>query len=243
MQSRSLFLRAGFPIAAVLFCIGVSLGACSDDPESTSTSAPPASSEGFTFFDMTAETRLSPSLRDDLKKRLGSEAISKRSTLDLQIPSEFFLKEQFPRVHSLNRRLNYSPRERIEHDITRLMYRYPSKNQLPFSFVELIFSNETGTPLVFHASAEQEGATVLQTLQDKYGKPEVAEWDEGRQKAHYWRNPGELMVVYALRNRFGNREYQVQLLFFDAIEALVSVEEKEREIREREKEKAVREAF
>jgi hypothetical protein len=51
------------------------------------------------------------------------------------------------------------------------------------------------------------------------------------------------MAVYALRDRFGNREYQVQLLFLDAIESLVSIEEKEREIREQEKEKAVRDAF
>jgi hypothetical protein len=243
MRSRSLIFRVGLPTAAVLFCIGALLGGCSDEPASTSTAPSQASADGFSFFDMTAQTRLSDELRGDLKKKLGSEAISRRSTLDLQIPPESFLKKQFPRVQSLNRRLNYSPRERIEHDITRLMYRYPSRNQLPFSFVELVFSNETGHPLVFHTSAKQEGSTVLQTLQDKYGDPDIAEWDGGRQNAHYWRKSGELMVVYALRDRFGNREYQVQLLFLDAIESLVRIEEKEREIREQEKEKAVRDAF
>ena len=224
---------AGFCILLVLACSGDS----SDAPQTQPTTV------GFTFFDLTSQSRFSSDLRSALEKKLGSDAITRRSPLDLQIAPESVLEDHFPKVRSLNQRLNDSPRERIEHNITKLMYRYPTRKQLPFSFVELIFSNYTGKPLVFHTSAKKEGATVLQTLTDKYGEPQAAFWDNGNQKALFWRKPGELMVVYALRDRFDTPEYQVQLLFLDAIEELVLTEEQEREAREREKKKAVREAF
>jgi hypothetical protein len=214
---------------------------CSDD--STGPSQPAPATDGFTFFELTSHSRFSSDLRSALEKKLGSDAISRRSPLDLQIAPDSILEDRFPRVQSLNRRLNDQPRERIEHNVTRLMYRYPSRKQLPFSFVELIFSNYTGKPLVFHTTAKQEGATVLQTLEEKYGEPQKGVWDGGEQKALFWRKPGELMIVYVLRDRFENREYQVQLLFLDAIEELVLTEEQERESREQEKKKAVRDAF
>jgi len=224
------------------FC-AIFLFSCGEQSDSQAPGPSPGKSEGFTFFELTAESRLTSELRKDLEKKLGSDAITRKSPLDLEIAPRTFLQEHFPEIHALNRRLNYSPRERIEHNVTKLMYRYPGKKQVPFSFVELIFSNYSGKPLVFHTSAKQEGATVIQTLEEKYGKPRVSQWDEGRQRALYWRKEGELMVVYALRDRFGNPEYQVQLLFLDALEELLRTEEKEREAREREKKEAVRDAF
>jgi hypothetical protein len=229
-------------IFAALLCIGA-LAACGNESGTPSSKTQPPPTEGFTFFNLTAESRFSSDLRKELERRLGSDAITRRSPIDLQIPPESFLSAHFPEIHELNRRLNYSPRERIEHNVTKLMYRYPGRQQLPFSFVELIFSNYTDKPLVFHTTAKQEGATVLQTLEEKYGRPDVAAWDDESQKAYFWEKPGERIIVYALRDRFGNPEYQVQLLFMDAIEELVRTEEKEREAREQEKKEAVRDAF
>ncbi len=241
MRTRLLLFGSVLFLAAAVFCVGL-LG-CSDEKPAQDSSATSSEVRGFTFFELTSASRFSSELRSDLEKRLGSDGISRRSPLDLEIPPQDFVKTHFPRVHALNSRLNFSPRERIEHNITRLMYRYPEKKQLPFSFVELVFSNYNDKPLVFHTTAKEEGATVIQTLRDKYGKPSAAQWDDGNQKALFWRKPGELMVVYALRDRFGNPEYQVQLLFLENIEELVRTEEKEREASDREKKKAVRDAF
>ncbi len=216
---------------------------CGEQTDPQAPGPSPSNTQGFTFFELTAESRLTSNLRKDLEKKLGSDAITRKSPLDLAIAPETFLRENFPKVHALNRRLNYSPRERIEHNVTKLMYRYPGRKQVPFSFVELIFSNYTGKPLVFHTSAKQEGATAIQTLEEKYGEPRVAQWDEGRQKVLYWRKEGELMAVYALRDRFGNPEFRVQLLFFEALEELLRTEEKEREALDQEKKDAVRDAF
>jgi hypothetical protein len=232
--------RSVFCLLAVGSCI-LWFIACSDD--SAAPPQTPPATEGFSFFELTSGTRFSSDLRSALENKLGSDAITRRSPLDLQIAPEDVFEAHFPEAQSLNKRLNYSPRERIEHNITKLMYRYPSRKKLPFSFVELIFSNYTGKPLVFHTTAKQEGATVLQTLEEKYGQPNTAAWDNGEQKALFWRNPGELMIVYVLRDRFDTPEYQVQLLFLDAIEELVLTEEKEREARQQEKKKAVRDAF
>jgi hypothetical protein len=229
-------------IIFLAFC-ALFLLSCGEDSDPRPHGPSLGKTEGFTFFDLTAESRLTSELRKNLEKKLGSDAITRKSPLDLMIAPEPFAREHFPEIDDLNQRLNYSPRERIEHNVTKLMYRYPVKKQQPFSFVELIFSNYTDKPLVFHTSAKQEGATVIQTLEDKYGAPRVSEWDKGRQRALYWRKEGELMVVYALRDRFGNPEYQVQLLFLDAIEELLRTEEKEREAREEKKKEAVRDAF
>ena len=120
----------------------VMLLSCSTDEQSPDYSR--SQTEGITFFDVGAETVFSDALRDRLRKSLGPDAIAYRSTIDLEFNARGFLQREFPILHDLNQRLNTPAGERVEHDTVKLMYRYAVKENLPFSYVELVFSNFNG---------------------------------------------------------------------------------------------------
>jgi hypothetical protein len=241
MKSVSRIVGHAPGLLCAVLVLAVVLVSCSTEEGERPVSSP--ASAGFSFFDLTADSRLDSSLRNVLREKIGSDAITQKSPLSLEIPYEGFLKDYFSELDFLNKGLNYSPRERIEHNVTKLMYRYPKKNQLPFDYIELIFSNYTSEPLVFLITGKKEQDTVLQTLFEKYGPSSTVSWNEGKETAHYWKKPGQWMIVSLLQDRFGNPEMYIQIIFSDHIEELIRTEEKERMAKTREKEKAVRSAF
>ena len=235
--SKILKLSLLSAIALALFC----LAGCGGGEDAPAPESAPA--DGFTLFDLTAGSRFDAKLRDTLREKLGSDAITRRGTLDLEIAAADFYKEHLPDLHDLNGRLNYSPRERIEHSVTKLMYRYPSRKNVPFDFVELVFSNDSGKPLTFLIAAGKEGASVIGALEDRYGEARRLAGADGGEKARFWRRPGELLIVTVVQDQFGNEEYRIQLHFLAHLTKLVRTEEEERLSRQREKEKAVRKVF
>ena len=131
----------------------------------------PIQTEGFAFFDVGAMTPYTEALRERLKKSLGSDAIAYRNTINLEVNGESFLEKHFPDLYQLNLRLNSPPGERVEHNTVKLMYRYSRNENLPFSYVELVFSNQTERPLFIHIYARKDISDVLRTLEDKFGQP------------------------------------------------------------------------
>lgn len=225
-------------------CIAILTAGCSSKDESdTSRGTSPTSAVGFRFLDLNAASRLDDALRGELRERLGSDAIWRRTPLDIEINYDGFLKQYFDELYRLNQRLNYAPRERVEHDITKLMYRYPQKKNLPFSYIELIFSNNGGAPLVFNIEAKRDGDAVVATLEDKYGTPGKITWNSGRDRALFWRKPGEIMIASIVADQYGQPEYGISIFFTEHIENLVENEEEERRQLQKEKEKAGKTAF
>jgi len=139
---------------------------CSSGEQSTDHSR--SQTDGITFFDVGANTVFSNALRDRLRKNLGPDAIAYRNTIDLEFNTKGFLQRQFPILHDLNQRLNTPAGERVEHDTVKLMYRYAVKENLPFSYVELVFSNNSGKPLLIHAGWGSHGDydVLLQKVPD-----------------------------------------------------------------------------
>ncbi len=200
----------------------ISLAACSGDRSKESmTTAPP---EGFTFFELGSNSILSDQTRDRLKERLGSEAIERRGTIDLSIHSSEFLKRYFPHLDQLNRKLNWPPRERVEHNITKLMYRYASKNQLPFNYVELFFSGYTRKPVLFRIHASAKGADLIEPLKEKYGTPQEIPWSETGERTLFWQKQSDVFTVSQTRNRFGETEYLFCIFHVVNIEKLIERE-------------------
>lgn len=198
---------------------------------------------GFSFLDLDGNTPLTKSIRSELTERLGSDAITRRGTLNLADNFEGLLETHFRELDRLNQRLNYSPRERIEHEITRLVYRYPNRKRLPFNFVELLFANATNLPLLFRIVAGKDGAPIIETLKERYGPPDVIQWGEEKNKALYWKKDGDLLLASATRDQRGEPEYHFAFFFSGNITALVGAEEQVRRERLREKERAGKRAF
>ena len=216
------------------------LFSCSTDEQSPDYSR--SQTEGITFFGIGAETVYSDALRDRLRKNLGPDAIAYRSTIDLEFNAKGFLQRQFPVLNDLNQRLNTPAGERVEHDTVKLMYRYAVKENLPFSYVEVVFSNISGKPLFIQVRS-RDLSDIIRTLEEKYGSPQSIDQpaDEGR--VFFWRDHRDVLLVSIIPTWRGDKEYRLVIYYVDNLEKLVAVEEKERRQKEEERRRAGEKIF
>jgi hypothetical protein len=243
---KTLFqMRHGYCIkgALALICILVAAGlsACAGEDKPAEPGQTPES--GFTFFDVGADTRFSDDLRERLSERLNNDAIQYRTLIDLEFNRKGFLQAHFPVLHELNSRLNSPAGERVEHNTIKLMYRYAVKKDLPFNYVEILFSNYTQKPLYIYIQSEKEISEVIETLRQKYGQPKIIAWDEGRDRTLYWQKEGQFFLASTLTTRLGDFEYRLVIYYVDNLEALIAAEEEERRLLEEQRQKAGRKAF
>lgn len=198
--------------------------------------------EGVTFFDVGAETVFSDALRERLRKSLGPDAIAYRSTIDLEFNADGFLQRHFPILHQLNRRLNTPAGERVEHNTVKLMYRYAVKQNLPFSYVELVFSNNTGKPLFIQVRS-RDFSDIIRTLEEKYGSPQAIVQPEKEGRFFFWRDHNDVLLVSIIPSWRGDKEYRLVIYYADNLEKLITVEEQERREKEEERRRAGEKIF
>ena len=219
------------------------LVSCSDNHDSADKSSLPTDTESFTFFDLGETNKLTKGVRRDLNNKLGRDAIERRSILDLEINYRGFLKRYLPELDVLNQELNSPPGERVEHNTVKLMYRYAQKNNVPFNLVELVFSDYTKTPVLFKINFKTDEADTVQTLQDKYGLPEVVNWNENNGKSMFWKKSGDLLIVSRIPDRFGNINHQIVIYYIDNLKLLIDTEKKEKDAQEQQRVKTGEKAF
>jgi hypothetical protein len=243
MKIKYYIYRLGSPklYAVPLLLLAFFLGGCGGDGDDPA--APIKPSSGFTFFDLGAESVYSKALRKKLETELGSDAISTRTLIDLSINYPDFLKIYFPKLHDFNLRLNNTTGARIEHNTTKLMYRYPHRNNRPFKNVELMFSNFTRNPLYFKILANKEGSAIVTAFEEKYGSPEAIDWQSRGGTTRYWTKENQLLAVSVTKDRFGDQQYLISIYYMENIQRLLDTEEKERQKRAEEKQTAGKKAF
>jgi hypothetical protein len=132
-------------------------------------------------------------------------------------------------LNELNRALNYPLGERIEHNIVKLMFRYARKENLPFDYVELVFSNYSQRPLLFRINFKKDEANIVQTLKSKYGEPRPIDWKNKGGQSMYWDKDNDILIVSLVPDQFGNPEYQIRIFFVENIKALLTTESAEKE--------------
>ncbi len=216
---------------------------CGEKKEPDSDQRVPAQSDSFTFFDLGTNSRLTKDIRDDLRQRLGRDAIEGRGIIDLEINYYGFLGQYFSSLYELNRELNSPPRERVEHNIVKLMYRYARKKNLPFDYVELIFSDYSQLPLLFRINFQKDEANIVQTLKSKYGEPRLIDWKNKGGQSMHWDKNNDILIVSLVPDQFGNPEYQIRIFFVENIKALLKTEAAEKEKQKRQRAKSGKTAF
>jgi hypothetical protein len=234
---------ASFWLLAITISSLMILIACGDDNGAPDESLQTDTTESFTFFGLGRGTDFTKKVRDDLRDKLGRDAIERRSILNLEINQRGFLKRYFPEIAALNKRLNDPPGERVEHNTVKLMYRYARKKNVPFNYVELLFSDYSGNPLVFKINFKTDEADTIETLQEKYGQPEIIDWNDQNGQSKYWNKNGDLLIVSRIPDRFGKIEHQIVIYFVDNLKRLIDTERKEREEREQQRAKTGKKAF
>ena len=228
-------------------CVGlfglmaIFLVGCSSEEPPARLDAP--SPEGFAFFAVGETTQISDALRDRLKKSLGPAAVENRNIIDLEVNWKDFLRSYFPELHRLNLRLNTPLGERVEHNTVKLMYRYARNNDLPFDFVEFVFSKPSGRPLYIHIYSHKDITDVFRTIEDKFGEPKIIDLPQETGRSIYWVHKKNVLLATIAPVRRGGQLYRLMIYFSDNIETLVSMEEKERLEKEKGRRRAGEKAF
>jgi len=238
-------LQAGKALYAILIIVLIPVFiACSDSQEPDDSTAPAAvMPESFTFFDLGINSRLNNKVRQELGNKLGRDAIEHRSIMDLEINYIGFLKQYFPDLNELNQRFNFPPGERVEHNTVKLMYRYATKKNVPFDYVELVFSNYTKTPIMFRINFRDDEAGIIKTLESKYGQPQVVSWKEENGKSMYWIKSSDFLIVSQVPDQFGNPRYQIAIYFVRNLEQLIAAEKEGRKEKSIERNQSGKTAF
>lgn len=227
-------------IAPLLISTFLHLGCSRDEP---SPQSKPSGVQGFTFFDLGADSLYSHSVRKDLRQKLGSDAISQKNTIDLSIHYKGFLEEHFPAIAELNRRLNWPPRRRVEHDTTKLSYRDAQSQDTPFTYVELFFSDDSRKPIFFRITAGPARTAIVDTIIKKYGPPREFEWAEKESRTRYWENGKDVFVISSFKNRRNELEYLICIYFAENLDEMLRIEEARRLAEEEKIRKAGKSAF
>ena len=233
------------PLCAILIIILIPvLLSCSDSREPDDPAAPVAvMPESFTFFDLGINSRLNKKVREELGNKLGRDAIEQRSILDLEINYTGFLRKYFKDLNDLNQRLNFPPGERVEHNTIKLMYRYALKKNVPFDYVELVFSNYSKSPVLFRINFREDEAGILKTLETKYGQPRVVRWKEENGSSMYWIKNGDFLIISLVPDQFGHPTYQIVIYFVKNLEQLIAMEKDERKEKSLERTQSGKTAF
>jgi hypothetical protein len=219
------------------------LFSCGEKKEPATDQRVQAQSDSFTFFDLGKNSQLSKSIRSDLRQRLGRDAIEGRGIIDLEINYYGFLEQFFPSLNELNRELNSPAGERIEHNIVKLMFRYARKENLPFDYVELIFSDYSQLPLLFRINFQKDETNIVGTLKSKYGDPRLIDWKNKGGQSMYWDKDKDILIVSLVPDQFGNPEYQIRIFFIENIKALLATESAEKEKQKSQRTKTGKTAF
>jgi len=222
LQDKTICNYAVFGLLFISFLIS-----CGDNRESVETEPATVKSESFTFFELGTNTKLTDQIREDLGNRLGRDAIEHRSILDLDTNYAGFITKYLPKIDELNRKINFPPGERVEHNIVKLMYRYAKRKNTPFDYVALVFSEYTKTPLLIKINFKIDETGIVETLKTKYGSPQVIEWKEENGKSMVWRKNSDVLLVSLVPDQFGRHGYQIVIYFVQNLKQLIEIEKNE----------------
>ncbi len=118
-----------------------------------------------------------------------------------------------------------------------------AKQNLPFDYVELLFSNYSQHPLLFRINFKKDEANIVQALKSKYGDPRLIDWKNKGGQSMYWDKNNDILVVSLVPDQFGNPEYQISIFFVENIKALLKTENDEKERQESQRAKSGKTAF
>jgi hypothetical protein len=241
-QRKWLFISIA---ALILLAVAAALLLSQPGHELNFTAGPGGSqpTSGFTFLDLGADSVLDRTLRRRLEDHLGSDAIAFRTPVDLRFTFRDLLPGQWPHLAALDNQLNPPLGERREHNTIKLMYRRAGQRNPALEYVELLFSNFDGRPLIHYVKAGTPGIDILAELEKKYGPPEDLPAKAGISRAYGWRRGDDLLVAINAADKAGRPTYHFIFYFVDNLRTLVARELAEEEARRQERREAGRQVF
>lgn len=204
---------------AILFLVLTLTVACSrqDEPSLEAARVP----DTFQFMGVGAGTVVTADVRRKLSESLGSASIDNHTPIYLDMKYKGFVKAHYPELYALDRRLNINDVVRKEYPATRLMFRHTQKAGSMFDQVELVYENQSQTPLLFKVVAKGEIRSVIEGLTAKYGSPEKINLKAGDGWSLRWGRQGDVFVVTRFEGVYQNPEYHMLIVYRNRIEAML----------------------
>jgi len=235
-------LAAGVLILATVVVIALTRSQ-RDIPHAQPAEVSPATAEGFTFFDVHRTTVLTRSLRRSLSQTLGADAIAHTNPIDLTVVNPDFFRSYLSELHQLNQRLNPPLGERREHDTTRLTYHRAQRQNMPFRYVELVFSNRSGLPLYFTINPSEDFAASIAALKSKHGEPRTVTLDTQTAPVLIWEQEGDILVASTFPRKSGRTSQELRIYFVNNLKQFVESEAQARARQDSGTREAVKRAF
>jgi len=183
--------------------------------------------ESFQFMNIGANTVMDSEVRDRLKAVLGSDAIDRNSTINLELKNTEFLKTYYPDLATLNRRLNINDVVRKEYPATKLTFRNTRQRNTVFDYVEFVYEHASGCPLLVKMIAKNEIPELIETVKDKYGPPQKIPISEGKSWSLSWHKDKDVFVIARMIGRYDEPEYHMLIVFTNRLEQLLARSENE----------------
>ncbi|MBF0241922.1 MAG: hypothetical protein HQK64_05505 [Desulfamplus sp.] len=230
-------------LSILLVLLSILITSCTDSSSSSISSRAESYPVTYSFFDVDVNSTLSNSLKSRLNNILGDHSTETRNTINLNINREGFLKKHLPYFYELHLRLNSTTGklptssttitggrkielvpERVEHNTIKLSYRYAINKNLPFNYVEFLFSDFNATPLLIRVNFKKDDLNVVDTLKQKYGEPKEIKWKEKNGKSLCWQNGDDLLILSFVPDQFGKPNYESVIYFGKRLEDLLEAE-------------------
>jgi hypothetical protein len=123
------------------------------------------------------------------------------------------------------------------------MYRYARKKDVPFHYIELLFSDYTHKPLFIKIASKKDVSGIIDSIRKKYGQPATIDWQRDSGRSMHWINKRDILIVSIAADRRGDLVYHITIYYFDNLEELLATEENERRLREEKRKQAGKAAF
>jgi hypothetical protein len=191
--------------------------------------------ESFHFMDIGANTVIDARVRDRLEKALGSHAVDRSATIDLELKYKGFLRQHYPELAALNQRINVNDVVRKEYPATKLTFRNTPEEKTVFDYVELTYDHASGCPLLIKMIVKEDIPELIKTVKDKYGQPQEIPLSGGKSWSLSWRKDKDWFVIARILGRYDRPEYHMMIVYTNRLERLLARSGSEESQRQREK--------
>jgi len=231
-QNSANYLKRFF-VFVLVWIISIGCGKSEHDPV-----AVPKMPDSFHFMDIGVNTVIDAEIRDRLIKALDSYATDQKTIIDLDLKYKGFLKAYYPNLSVLNQKLNVNDMVRKEYPATKLTFRHTRQTGSLFNYVELIYANDSGCPLLIKMVAVKEIPDLIDTIKEKYGAPHEIPIEQGSGFSLSWQRGTDAFIIARFPGNYNQPEYHMMIVYANRLMQLINREaeaEKQRKDKRAEK--------
>ena len=178
--------------------------------------------ESFQFMDIGANTVIDSGVRERLRQVLGSDAVDRSATIDLELKYKGFLREYYPELAEWNRRLNVNDVVRREYPATKLTFRNTRAQKTVFDYVELIYDHGSGCPLLIKMIVKEEIPELIKSVKETYGPPQEIPLSGGKSWSLSWRKNKDWFVIARILGRYDLPEHHMMIVYTHRLEQVLA---------------------